>query len=212
MNPADFAVLFLLNLAGVITPGPDVVLITRLATRSRKHAAAASLGTSLGALMWITLTVLGAAAVLTAFPRVLVLLQVIGGAWIVLMGVTMLRQGMRDRGQPPADLQDAVDRLGSVRAAFFTGLATNLSNPKIVLFLAALIAPLLPPSPSLGTALPVIVALWLPALLIFLLISVVVSTERVRRRLLGAGPSIDIGAGAFFIAAGSGLVIRGVTG
>ena len=87
-----------------------------------------------------------------------------------------------------------------------------MSNPKIVLFLAALIAPLLPPSPSLGTALLVIVALWLPALLIFLLISVVVSTKRVRRKLLGAGPSIDIGAGAFFIAAGSGLVIRGVTG
>ena len=65
---------------------------------------------------------------------------------------------------------------------------------------------------SITVLLPVIVALWLPALLIFLLISFVVSTERVRRRLLGAGPSIDIGAGAFFIAAGSGLVIRGVTG
>lgn len=212
MNPADFAVLFLLNLAGVVTPGPDVVLITRLATRSRRHAAAATLGISLGALMWIILTVLGAAAVLTAFPRVLVLLQVAGGAWIVFMGVMMVRHGVRDRKRPPADLRDAEDRLGSVRTTFFKGLATNLSNPKIVLFLAALIAPLLPPSPSVSTALLVIVALWLPAMLLFLLISVVVSTERVRRKLLGSGPYIDIGAGAFFIAAGSGLIIRGLTG
>ncbi len=50
---------------------------------------------------------------------------------------------------PRATAADAVAEAGQV---FRTGLATNLSNPKIVLYLAAMIAPLLPPHPPLWLA------------------------------------------------------------
>ncbi|MCT1452659.1 MULTISPECIES: LysE family translocator [unclassified Corynebacterium] len=212
MNPADLAAIVLLNLAGAATPGPDIVLLTRLATRSRRHAIAATLGIYVGAFFWITLTVLGAAAVLTAFPWLLELIQVAGGSWIMFMGYTTARQGWRDRENPPLDLDDAEDRLGTTRDSFIKGLTTNLSNPKIVLFLAALVAPLLPPSPSIGTAAVVIFALWFTAFLLFISFSLVVSTNRVRRRLFSAGPYIDMGAGGFFIAAGTFLVVRGIVG
>ena len=212
MNPADLAAIVLLNLAGAATPGPDIVLLTRLATRSRRHAIAATLGIYVGAFFWITLTVLGAAAVLTAFPWLLELIQVAGGSWIMFMGYTTARQGWRDRANPPLDLDDAEDRLGTTRDSFIKGLTTNLSNPKIVLFLAALVAPLLPPSPSIGTAAVVIFALWFTAFLLFISFSLVVSTNRVRRRLFSAGPYIDMGAGGFFIAAGTFLVVRGIVG
>lgn len=212
MNPADLAAIVLLNLAGAATPGPDIVLLTRLATRSRRHAIAATLGIYVGAFFWITLTVLGAAAVLTAFPWLLELIQVAGGSWIMFMGYTTARQGWRDRANPPLDLDDAEERLGTTRDSFIKGLTTNLSNPKIVLFLAALVAPLLPPSPSIGTAAIVIFALWFTAFLLFISFSLVVSTNRVRRRLFSAGPYIDMGAGGFFIAAGTFLVVRGIVG
>lgn len=197
MNPADLAAIVLLNLAGAATPGPDLVLLTRLATRSRKHAIAATFGIYVGAFFWITLTVLGAAAVLNAFPWLLELVQAAGGAWIVFMGVTTARQGWRDRAHPPLDMAEAEGRLGSPRDSFFKGLTTNLSNPKIVLFLAALVALLLPPSPSISIAAIVIVSLRSTAFLLFLGFSLVVSTEKVRRKLLSAGPYIDLGAGAF---------------
>lgn len=212
MNPADLAAIVFLNLAGAATPGPDIVLLTRLATRSRRHAIAATLGIYVGAFFWITLTVLGAAAVLTAFPWLLELIQVAGGSWIMFMGYTTARQGWRDREHPPLDLDDAEERLGTTRDSFIKGLTTNLSNPKIVLFLAALVAPLLPPSPSIGTAAIVIFALWFTAFLLFISFSLVVSTNRVRRRLFSAGPYIDMGAGGFFIAAGTFLVVRGIVG
>lgn len=212
MNPADLAAIVLLNLAGAATPGPDIVLLTRLATRSRKHAIAATLGIYLGAFFWITLTVLGAAALLNAFPWLLELIQVAGGAWIMFMGFTTARQGWRDRENPPVDMDEAEERLGTTRDSFFKGLTTNLSNPKIVLFLAALVAPLLPPSPSIGTAAIVIFALWFTAFLLFIGFSMVVSTERVRRRLFSAGPYIDLGAGGFFIVAGTFLIVRGIVG
>ena len=57
-----------------------------------------------------------------------------------------------------------------------------------------------------------IFALWFTAFLLFISFSLVVSTNRVRRRLFSAGPYIDMGAGGFFIAAGTFLVVRGIVG
>ena len=57
-----------------------------------------------------------------------------------------------------------------------------------------------------------IFALWITAFLLFIGFSLVVSTERVRRRLFRAGPFIDIGAGGFFIVAGAFLIVRGIIG
>ena len=99
---------------------------------------------------------------------------------------------------------------GGVRASYLKGLATNLANPKIVVALSAMIAPLLPPSPSLGTAAVVIVALWLSAFALFAVFVQVVSTDRVRRKFLRAGPYIDIAAGAFFMVVGAVLIARGL--
>ena len=212
MNPADLAAIVAVNVVGAASPGPDVVLLTRMATRSRKHAMSANLGIHVGVLMWTSLTVFGAAALLTAFPWLLELIQVLGGSWIVYMGISAVRQGWRDRLNPPLDLEEAVQRLGSVRSAFTTGVATNLSNPKIVLFLAALVAPLLPMSPTVGVAITVIAALWLSSFLLFVGYCTLVSTDRVRRKLFHAGPYIDMGAGTFFIIAGTLLIVRGLLG
>ena len=60
-----------------------------------------------------------------------------------------------------------------------------------------------------GTAAVVIVALWLSAFALFAVFVQVVSTDRVRRKFLRAGPYIDIGAGAFFVVVGITLIVRG---
>ncbi|WIM67140.1 LysE family translocator [Corynebacterium breve] len=208
----DLGGLVLLNLAGAASPGPDIVLITRTAVRSRKHALATTLGIQVGVLMWCTLTVVGAAALLNAFPTILEFVQIIGGGWITWMGISMLRSGWAERDNPPVDTDEAEARLGSTRSSFWKGLITNLSNPKIVLFLAALVAPLLPPSPSVSTAVIVILALWLTSMALQVGIVLVVSTNAVREKMLRAGPYIDMGAGLFFLVAGVSLIVRGIVG
>lgn len=161
--PADLATIVGLNLIGAAAPGPDIVLITRTATKSRRHGWATAAGIQTGVLLWCTLTVFGFAA----------------------------------------------QRLGSVRSAYLRGLATNLSNPKIVIALSAMIAPLLPPAPSAGTALLVIAALCASSLALFAVLVQVLSAERVRRKFLRAGPYVDIGAGVFFVEVGAVLIVRG---
>ena len=210
MTPAQWGTLLILNLAGAASPGPDILLITRTAIRSRRHAVATVLGIQVGVLFWCTLTVLGFAALLTAFPAILGFLQLVGGAWLVWMGYGMLSGGLSERTNPPADLQEAQARLGRLRHAFLHGLTTNLSNPKIVLFLSALIAPLLPPSPSLWLAAAVVAMLSVSSVILQLGMALLVSTPAMRQKLLRAGPWIDIVSGIFFMVAGLVLVWNGV--
>ncbi|MCS5480192.1 LysE family translocator [Corynebacterium sp. YIM 101645] len=210
MSLAQWATLLFLNIAGAASPGPDILLITRTAIRSRRHALATVLGIQVGVLFWCTLTVLGFAALLNAFPALLGFLQLVGGVWLVWMGRNMLRVGLRERKDPPLDIREAASRLGRLRHSFRLGLATNLSNPKIVLFLSALIAPLLPASPSVLLAVGVVVLLSVSSVILQLGIAMMVSTPGMRRRFLSAGPWIDIVAGVFFLVAGAVLAYNGL--
>lgn len=210
MTLSAYFTIIVANLIGALSPGPDIILVTRMATKSRRHAIVAALGIQVGVLMWCTLTVLGAAALLTAFPSILGVIQLVGGSWLVWMGIQMLRGGWATRHNPPLDLEEAEASLGRLRTTFTLGLTTNLSNPKIVLFLAALVAPLLPQHPSLWTAVALILGLGLSSLVLFIILSFIISTNAVRRRMLAAGPWIDIAAGAFFVVAGLVLAVNGL--
>ena len=210
MTLAQWVSLLALNLAGAASPGPDMILIMRLATRSRTHALAAALGIQLGVVMWTSLTVFGAAAILTAYPSVLAFVQLIGGIALIWMGRNMAMAGWRDRSTKPVDLADAALRLGSLKSAFKTGWLTNIANPKIVLFLAAIVAPLLPQSPSIGLSIAVVAALTLSAFLLFVVVAFFLSTKAVRRRVLAAGPWIDIASGVLFMVIGGSLAINGL--
>ena len=52
MTWTSFFTLLLMNLVGVASPGPDIILVTRYATRSRRHAIAAAAGIQIGVLFW----------------------------------------------------------------------------------------------------------------------------------------------------------------
>lgn len=198
-----------LNFAGAASPGPDFFLITRLATKSRRHALAAVLGIQIGVLMWVSLTVFGAAAVLTTFPQLLGIVKLIGGGFLLWTGYSMVRGGWAMRVAPPVTVAAAQATLGRMRHSFKLGLGTNLANPKIVLFLAALVAPRIPPDLTWWWAIIVILALAWTALALHLFLAIVVSTRRIQRAMLAAGPWIDIVTGIFFIIAGAALVYEG---
>lgn len=210
MTLSQLLTVALLNLTGAVAPGPDTILITRLATKSRKHALAASGGIVLGVAFWCSLTVFGAAAVIATFPDILSFVQIFGGAVLIYMGSAMLRSGWETRKNPPAGLEEAEQRLGSPGHSFRIGLATNLANAKAILFFLAIIAPLLPPDAGMGTAFVILAVVLCTTAAVFCTYALVVSTNRVRRRLLKAGSWIDLGSGVFFIVVALALMINGV--
>lgn len=213
MNWAAFMAMLGVHVVGMTSPGPDIFLILRTATRSRKHALAAVAGIVTGSTVWVTLTVVGVAAVLSAKPALLGGIQLLGGAYLAYMGAKMLRgavAGIRElrAGGTPAVGAEA---LGGVDRSFRQGLMTNLSNPKIVLFFAAVLSQFMPVGAPWWVQLVYIAALLVSSLLWFGLIALTVSTEAVVRRMVSLGPWIDLVAGLVFAGLGATFVWQGLT-
>lgn len=209
MNWANLLTMLGFHVVGMTSPGPDIFLILRTATRSRRHALAAVAGIVAGSTLWVTLTVVGVAAVMSANPAIMSGVQFFGGLYLAWMAWSMLSGGIRGvrdlrAGAEPPSVDAA---LGSVTAMFRTGLLTNLSNPKIVLFFTAVLSRFMPVGADWWVQLVYIIALQVMAAIWFGLIAVVVSTERMTRRMVRAGPWIDVVAGAAFAVLAAGLLI-----
>ena len=212
MNWAAFTAMLGIHVVGMTSPGPDIFLILRMATRSRKHALAAVAGIVTGSTVWVTLTVVGVAVVLSTHPTLMGAIQLLGGAYLTYMGARMLLGAIRgirelNTGGSPAVGAAA---LGSLGGAFRQGLLTNLSNPKIVLFFAAVLSQFMPVGAPAWVQLVYIAALLVTSLLWFGFIAITVSTEIVVRRLVSAGPWIDLVAGVVFAVLGVSFVWKGV--
>lgn len=213
MNWAAFTAMLGIHVVGMTSPGPDIFLILRMATRSRKHALAAMAGIVTGSTVWVTLTVVGVAAVLSSHPALMGGIQLLGGAYLAYMGVRMLVGAVRGIREVQAGGVAAVGAaaLGSLGGAFRQGLLTNLSNPKIVLFFAAVLSQFMPVGAPWWVQLVYIAALLITSVLWFGLIAITVSTEAVVRRMVSAGPWIDLVAGVVFAALGASFIWQGLT-
>ncbi|MFO1227569.1 LysE family translocator [Roseateles sp.] len=115
-----------------LTPGPDnlMVLSTGLA-RGRRAGMAFGLGCGLGCLSHTLLAVLGVSALLAASPLAFAGLRLLGGAYLVWMGV----QAWRHAGRVALGSGDS--SAASLGQLFAKGLLANAINPKVVLFFLA---------------------------------------------------------------------------
>ncbi|MFJ8537904.1 LysE family translocator [Streptomyces sp. NPDC093591] len=117
--------------AGLVAmPGADFTVVVRNALVSRRAGIACALGIGAGLLVHVTLAVVGVAAVLTAVPALLRALQVVGGVYVLYLGVQTLRQR---HAQGEAAQEDSTAR------PLRQGFVTNALNPKASLtFLSVL--------------------------------------------------------------------------
>lgn len=213
MNLGNLGLIVALNSAGVLTPGPDLFLTLRLAARSRKHAFCGVLGISTALLLWATLSVSGAAALLSRHPWVLNYIQLFGAVWLLYMAFGLFKS-VRERylnqtGPAQVDVEKVI---GSPSAAFRQGVATNLSNPKAVLYFTAILAPLLPVGAPWWVGVVYVITICLSAFVIFGLVAFFVSTERVRAKLLSVTHLIDFGAAILFTIFAIALLFKGISG
>ncbi len=145
---ASFAVV-----AGLLTliPGLDTALVLRsAATHGRANAFATAVGISTGALIWGAAAAGGATALLTASETAYTALRLAGAAYLLWMGVGMLRSLRR----APSALNPGGSRaLGAARpvpvlVSYRRGLTTNLLNPKIGVFYMAMLPQFIPAGTS----------------------------------------------------------------
>ncbi|MEV7778548.1 LysE family translocator [Kitasatospora sp. NPDC088351] len=123
-----------------LTPGLDTALILRTsALGHRRQAWGVVLGIQTGTLIWGTLTSAGVTALLTASHLAYEIVRWAGAAYLVWMGVGMLRS----RGaEPAADAVGPAD--GGFGYGWRRGTLTNLLNPKVGVFYVAMLPQFIP--------------------------------------------------------------------
>jgi threonine/homoserine/homoserine lactone efflux protein len=149
-GPAEAAAfagaVFVLN----ATPGVDFLLtVSRTLQGGARAGVAAVLGINAGCVVHALAAAFGLAALMAVHPQAFRLIQWAGAAYLVWLGVGMLRQSFRVGAAPQATGTGAGKRpwLQDFRA----GLLTNVLNPKVALFFLAFLPQFVPagsPSPT----------------------------------------------------------------
>jgi len=186
---------------GAMSPGPSFLMVARTAiARSRADGLAAALGMGVGGVVFAALALAGLHAVLVAVPWLYVFLKVAGGAYLVFIG-WMIWRGARQ----PVALSDT--NVGNASAAFWLGLATQLSNPKTAVVYASVFVSLLP------REIPLAVMLILPAVIFaiefgwYAIVALALSAPSPRAAYLRSKTWIDRAAGAVMALLGMRLIL-----
>ncbi len=128
----------------ILTPGPDMALMTRNALAGGRRAALfTGLGITVGLLIWTAASVIGLVAVLAASAVAFTIVKLAGAVYLVYLGVRTL---LSLRGASADD--DAESAARAHGSSFRQGLFTNLLNPKIAVLFTSLIPQFVEPGPS----------------------------------------------------------------
>ncbi|MEE1793757.1 LysE family translocator [Streptomyces sp. BE308] len=128
-----------------LTPGLDTALILRTSALGRRRRAwGVVLGIQTGTLLWGALTSLGVTALLTASHLAYTALRWVGAAYLVWMGVRMLRDTFRKRPASDTDDSGLLAGTDSASGGWRQGTLTNLLNPKMGAFYVAVLPQFIP--------------------------------------------------------------------
>ncbi|GAB4582660.1 LysE family translocator [Nocardia sp. IFM 10818] len=123
-----------------LTPGPDSFLVLRFSIIGRRPAVAAAIGSALGGIVWAVVVAAGVAALLEQSATAYRVLKVVGGIYLVYLGIRAFLEYRRNRAAREAEVAiDAPRDDVTVRSAFAAGLLSCIFNPKVGLFYLAVL-------------------------------------------------------------------------
>ena len=193
-------ILYLVAAIGLsLTPGPNSLLVlTHGALHGQRKTLFTVAGGAIGFVFLIALSMLGIGAVLQTSANALTILKLVGGAYLVWLGIGLWRA-------PAIDLRP--DRAASISkgsAMFWQGLLTAISNPKALLFYGAFLPQFIDPKRDLLQQFIVMAT-------IFVVIEIAVEyllallANRIRPWLERAGKRFNRVCGGMFVAMGLAL-------
>lgn len=197
---AAFAAVHLLVVA---SPGPAFLAVSRTAigaSRSAGLIAAAAMST--GAMIWAVATFLGLHVLFAQAPWLYDLMRIGGAAYLIYLGVGMLREAWRG-GAPLEAGTPAV----AGRATFLRCLAVQLSNPKAAVFFGSIFVTLLPADAPLWVKGAALAILGMNEFGWYALVALVLSAPRARRVYGRAKRALDALFGGFLAALGVKLAL-----
>lgn len=125
-----------------LTPGPAVILSSAQAAAGGFRSSLATIaGIQAANLIYFLLSALGLGAIIAASETAFLLIKYVGGGYLVFLGIRALLS------RPAAAERQPTQQVW--RRALLHGFASQLANPKSVLFYAALLPQFIVPGPDL---------------------------------------------------------------
>ena len=191
-----------IHFIALMSPGPDFALVVQNATRhGRQTGLYIALGLSCGILLHSLLSLTGISYLVHQQPTLFAIIQLAGGSYLLYLGYGALKTTWatiqsHDDDNQALNSKDLI--LTNKREAFSKGFATNILNPKALVFFISLMSSLVPADMSLsgkGFALLILFGL---SLFWFSLVAWMLSTKALQRKLHEATVYIDGLCGALF--------------
>lgn len=208
MDFSQFTALTVAWVAIIITPGPDFFLTLRSGTISRLHGLKTAAGIVLGVLLWLAAAIAGLGAIAKAFPWAITIISVLGGFYLIWLGWQAIRSALAARRPAEDGKEDVKDYLNS--HPFRSGLLTNLTNPKAVIFFGAILSNFLPTNLSVLSMSAMVVYLISMEVIWFGAVALLISTPKVQRWVNRYRSVMDGGTGIIMLVLATVLLGKGV--
>ena len=145
-----------------VSPGSGAVIcMSHGLAYGVKKTSAPVLGLQLGLAVVLLIAGAGVGAVLVASANAFLVVKVVGAAYLFYLGVKQWRASVGSSESAVADATQAVasglsKRIPTTRERVLTGMLTNLSNPKGIVFMVAVLPQFIDPSKSLPVQLAIL--------------------------------------------------------
>ena len=140
----DFGLFLAAGILLNLTPGPDTAYILgRSIAQGRQAGIASALGICVGSIFHSCAAALGLSAILATSAVAFAAIKLLGGAYLIFLGIKMLLDRRRQLSLPPNF------RRRTTIAAFRQGVFTNVLNPKVALFFLAFLPQFIDPASNM---------------------------------------------------------------
>lgn len=139
----------------ILLPGPNSLYVLSVATaRGVRAGFQGAYGVFVGDTILLVCTALGAASLLRTHPNAFMVVKYVGAAYLVWVGLNLLRSALSDWRARPDVLQTVADASSAQAAAgvshlqspFRRALVISLLNPKAILFLLSFFVQFIDPN------------------------------------------------------------------
>jgi len=191
------------QLLAAISPGQSFVLIFRLAlSNSRPVAMSAVMGLGVGTIIWSSAAIAGLAIVLEHAAWAYIAFRIAGGMYLLVLAIMLWRHA-RD----PVELDPAKQNQMGCWSAFMMGLATQLANPKVIVFFGSIFVALLPAHSPLWVYVVAVIIVFCNEIGWYAVVAMLFSVPKSRNAYIGAKTWIDRAMGGFLALIGARLIV-----
>ncbi|MEZ8320012.1 LysE family translocator [Vibrio splendidus] len=205
-----------IHFIALMSPGPDFALVVQNATRhGRQTGLYIALGLSCGILLHSLLSLTGISYLVHQQPTLFAIIQLAGGSYLLYLGYGALKATWQiiQNHDDDADIVNSNDLiLTNKRQAFSKGFATNILNPKALVFFISLMSSLVPADISLSGKGFALIILFGLSLFWFSLLAWMLSTKALQKKLSEATVYVDGLCGVVFSLIGVSILWQSLSG